>query len=193
MGDSLFGVVGKDCVVLAADSHIDAHGIINMVDNADKIYQMDDNKIFASAGPNGDRTYFMEYIQKNIHLYRLRNSVKLSPFAAASFTRSELARMLRSSPHQVDLLCAGYDEKSGPKLFYIDYLSAMGDVKRAAHGYGGFFTLGLLDKYWHPNLDEAGCLDIIHKCIEETKTRLTLAKPNYTIKVVDKDGIRTLS
>ena len=35
---------------------------------------------------------------------------------------------------EVDLLCAGYDEKSGPKLFYIDYLSAMGDVKRAAHG-----------------------------------------------------------
>merc|ERR1719191_2594005 len=126
MGDSLFGVVGKDCVVLAADSHVDAHGIINM----------DDDKIFASAGPQGDRTYFMEYIQKNIHLYRLRNSVKLSPFAAASFTRSELARMLRSSPHQVDLLCAGYDEKGGPKLYYIDYLSAMGDVKRAAHGYG---------------------------------------------------------
>ena len=35
MGDSLFGVVGKDCVVLAADSHIDAHGIINMVLRAD--------------------------------------------------------------------------------------------------------------------------------------------------------------
>ena len=114
---------------------------------------------FASSGPQGDRTYFMEYIQKNIHLYRLRNSVKLSPFAAASFTRSELARMLRSSPHQVDLLCAGYDEKSGPKLFYIDYLSAMGDVKRAAHGCGaGSLSLDDVGRLWLPSTATAVAL-----------------------------------
>jgi 20S proteasome subunit beta 4 len=192
MTDTLFGVVGKDCVVLCADSCVDAHGIIKVSEAVDKIYEMDSNKLIASAGPQGDRTQFMEYVQKNIHLYRLRNSVELSTKGMAHFTRSELARLLRSAPHQVDLLAAGWDEKNGPQMFFLDAYASMGEVKRAAHGYGGFFTLGLLDKYWKPGLTEGECLDIIHKCIMEAKTRFTMAKQKYTIKVVDKDGIRTL-
>jgi 20S proteasome subunit beta 4 len=192
MGDTIFGVVGKDCVVLCADSCVDAHGIISVSHDVDKIYEMDGNKLVASAGPQGDRTQFMEYLQKNIHLYRLRNSVELSIGGMAHYTRSELARLLRSAPHQVDLVAAGYDEKLGPQMFFMDYLASMGSVKRCAHGYGGFFTLGLLDKYWKPDLSESECIDIIHKCIFEAKTRFTMAKPKYTIKVVDKNGIRTL-
>jgi 20S proteasome subunit beta 4 len=192
MTDTLFGIVGKDCVVLCADSCVDAHGIIQVAHDVDKIYEMDGNKLIASAGPQGDRTQFMEYIQKNITLYRLRNSVQLSTKAMAHFTRTELARMLRSAPKQVDLLCAGYDEKNGPQMFFMDYLSSMGSVKRAAHGYGGFFTLGLLDKYWTPELTEGECVDIIHKCIVEAKTRFTMAKSKYIIKVIDKNGIRKL-
>ena len=35
---------------------------------------------------------------------------------------------------KVDLLCAGWDEKNGPQMFFLDYLASMGEVKRAAHG-----------------------------------------------------------
>jgi len=193
MGDSLFGVVGKDCVILAADSHVDAHGIINMVDNVDKIYQMDDDKIFASSGPQGDRTQFMEFVQKNIHLYTMKNGVKLSPPSAAAYVRSELATLLRKSMHQCDLLCAGWDEKNGPTMHFVDYMAGMANVKRAAHGYGGYFTLGLLDRYWTPDMSEDECMDVIKKCIVEANTRLTVNKKNYTVKIVDKNGIRIVN
>ena len=50
----------------------------------------------AICGESGDTTHFAEYIEKNIQLYKMRNGYELSPPAAASFTRRNLADSLRS-------------------------------------------------------------------------------------------------
>ena len=62
--------------------------------------------------------------------------------------------------------------RSGVK---IAHTPLTGQPEKGAR-YGGFFTLGLLDRYWKPGLTEAECVDIIHKCIKEAKTRFTMAK-----------------
>lgn len=51
----------------------------------------------AISGEAGDTTQFAEYIAKNIQLYKMRNGYELSPKAAATFTRRNLADALRSS------------------------------------------------------------------------------------------------
>lgn len=43
---------------------------------------------------------------------------------------------------------AGYDEKQGPALFYLDYLASLSEVPFAAHGYGAYFTLSIMDRYY---------------------------------------------
>ena len=41
----------------------------------------------------------------------------------------------------------GADDLGGvPKLFWIDYLGTMVEVPFAAHGYGSYFALSLLDR-----------------------------------------------
>jgi len=35
-------------------------------------------------------------------------------------------------------------------------------------------------------------LEVLRKCFFELKTRFIVAQPNFTIKVVDKDGYRTI-
>ncbi len=91
---------------------------------------IDGDKLFAACGPQGDRTQFIELIQKNIHLYRLRNGwkttletggedvklhskrvwkiwisgVKLDVKSSASFTRNELATALRKGPYSTNLM-----------------------------------------------------------------------------------------
>lgn len=106
----------------------------------------------AVCGESGDTTQFSEYIAKNIQLYKMRNGYELSPKAAASYTRRNLADYLRTrTPYYVNLLMAGHDEETGPQLFFIDYMASCVKVPYGAHGYGGFFSLSILDRYYKPS------------------------------------------
>jgi 20S proteasome subunit beta 4 len=55
---------------------------------------------------------------------------------------------LRSrSPYSVNLLLGGFDvADSTPHLYWIDYLGTQAAVPFAAHGYGSYFALSLLDR-----------------------------------------------
>lgn len=58
---------------------------------------------------------------------------------------------LSQTPYHVNLLLAGYDEHEGPALYYMDYLAALAKAPFAAHGYGAFLTLSILDRYYTPS------------------------------------------
>jgi hypothetical protein len=58
---------------------------------------------------------------------------------------------------------------------------------------GSYFTLSLFDKLWHPDLTEAEALSMMEKGIEEVRRRLVVAAPKFLVKVVDKDGVRTVA
>ena len=97
---------------------------------------------------SGDTVQFAEYIERNIRLYQIRNTYALRPQSAASWIRRSLADSLRSRrPYAVNLLVGGYDTSSDtPHLYWIDYLGTMSSVPFAAHGYGAYFALSLLDR-----------------------------------------------
>lgn len=185
----MFGVVGKDFVILAADCQA-AFSIIRIKDDADKIWKVD-NKLFACSGPPADTANFMEFIEKNIKLHDLRTGLKMTTKAAASFTRNELATALRKGSYQTDLLIAGVDA-DGPALYFMDYLASCEKVNKGAHGHGAMFTLGLLDRYWKPDLTEPEAIELIKKCMQELKTRYIIDLGKYKCKIVDKNGPREI-
>lgn len=189
--DSVFGISGRDFVLLAADTS-QARSIVVLKTDEDKILKLDDHKIFAMAGENGDRTAFSEYIQKNLHLYYYRNDLTLSTRAAANYTRKELAEALRSSPYNVNLLLAGHDSEEGASLYFLDYLASMAKVPFGAHGYAGFFLSGLLDRYWKKDMNREEVLALADRCINELQTRLLVAGNSFTIKIVDKEGVQVV-
>ena len=121
MGDCLLGLVGKDYVLLAADSSTccspslvpcneqcrryhgsddllfdcfrcwcvsdAARSIVVFKDDEDKIMALDKYKLLAASGPTGDRVAFTEFVQKNVHLYELKNNIALTVKGAANWTR----------------------------------------------------------------------------------------------------------
>lgn len=51
----------------------------------------------------------------------------------------------------VNLLVGGYDpDFKKAELFYMDYLAASIPVNYYAFGYGGWFTLSILDREYRP-------------------------------------------
>ncbi|XP_061664625.1 proteasome subunit beta type-2 isoform X1 [Syngnathoides biaculeatus] len=188
----LIGIQGPDYVVVAADN-VASNSIVQLKQDDDKMFKLSEKILLLCAGEAGDTVQFAEYIQKNVQLYKMRNGYELSPTAAANFTRKNLAEYLRSrTPYHVNLLLAGFDDADGPGLYYMDYLSSLAKAPFAAHGYGAFLTLSILDRYYKPDLTRVEAVDIMKNCIEELNKRFTLNLPSFTVRLIDKEGIHDL-
>jgi len=186
-----FALTGKGYVIVAADTTA-ARSIVKMKVDEDKIKTLSPHLLMAYSGEPGDTIQFAEYVERNIRLYQIRNLYPLRPSAAASWIRRALADSLRSrKPYSVNLLLGGYDTAShDPHLYWIDYLGTMSSVPFAAHGYGSYFALSLLDRYHDPEATLEEGLATLKRCIDEVAKRLVVSPSKYKVKVVDKDGVR---
>uniref|UniRef100_A0A3Q3WZ01 Proteasome subunit beta n=1 Tax=Mola mola TaxID=94237 RepID=A0A3Q3WZ01_MOLML len=188
----LIGIQGPDFVLVAADN-VAASSIIQMKHDYDKMFKLSEKILLLCVGEAGDTVQFAEYIQKNVQLYKMRNGYELSPSAAANFTRKNLAEYLRSrTPYHVNLLLAGYDDTDGPGLYYMDYMSSLAKAPFAAHGYGAFLTLSILDRHYKPDLTREEALDLLKMCVEELNRRFILNLPSFSVRVIDREGIHDL-
>ncbi|NXX46069.1 PSB2 protein, partial [Tricholaema leucomelas] len=185
----LIGIRGPDYVLVSADT-VAASSIVQMKHDHDKMFKMSEKILLLCVGEAGDTVQFAEYIQKNVQLYKMRNGYELSPTAAANFTRRNLADYLRSrTPYHVNLLLAGYDDHEGPALYYMDYLAALAKVPFAAHGYGSFLTLSILDRYYKPAVNESNLFCLSLSCVEQLQKRFILNLASFNARFIDKDGI----
>jgi len=184
------GMQFNDFVMVAADQ-TNARSIMVMKSDMKKYLKLSDRLIMAVSGESGDTSQFAEYVQKNIQLYKMRNGYELSPSAAANFTRRNLADYLRSrTPFQVNLLIAGFDtETNTPELYFMDYLASMIKPKHAAHGYGGFFTTTIMDRHYRPDMTKEEAYSLMVDCVKEVQKRLIINLPNFSVTVIDKDGV----
>ncbi|OMJ78900.1 hypothetical protein SteCoe_21169 [Stentor coeruleus] len=187
--DTLFGFTGKDYVLIATDRAAQ-FSIVKLLDSDDKITELDGNKLLAAGGDTADRINFSDLMQKNIHLYYYRNSVKLTTEATANFVRTVISENLRKKPSFADLLIGGVD--SEPALYYLDYLGVMQKVRKAAHGHAGHFLYGLMDNWWKPDLTLEEGKEIARKCVQQVRTRFLVNQQKFIVKVVDKNGITLL-
>ncbi|KAI0824515.1 N-terminal nucleophile aminohydrolase [Trametes gibbosa] len=189
--DISFALTGKGYVIVAADTTA-ARSIVKMKVDEDKIKVLSPHLLMAYSGEPGDTVQFSEYIERNLRLYQIRNTYALRPPSAASWIRRALADSLRSRrPYAVNLLVGGYDTSTHtPHLYWIDYLGTMSEVPFAAHGYGAYFALSLLDRYHDPEATLEEGLATLRRCLDEVAKRLVVNPEKYKVKIVDKDGVR---
>lgn len=191
--ECLIGIQGPDFVLVASDS-ASGRSIIRMKDDQDKMFKLSSKLLMLVTGEAGDTVQFAEYMEKNIQLYKMKNGYELTPHAAANFTRRNLADALRSSSaYMVNMLIAGYDDANGPELYFMDWLASLQKVPFAAHGYGSFFSLSIMDSYYRPGLTREEARELLQKCIEEVQRRFLVRLPDFFIRIVDKDGVHDVS
>ena len=89
-------------------------------------------------------------------------------------------------------MLAGYDDKDGVGLYYMDYMASLSKVGFGAHGYCANFVLSVFDREWKEGLSVNEALDVVRKCLHELRTRFMISQPVFIVKIVDKDGTRVL-
>jgi len=187
--ECLIGIQGQDFVIIASDTNA-GRSIVSMKRDHNKIFPLSERIAMAVCGEAGDAAQFSEYIAKNLSLYKMRHGYELSPHAAANFTRRQLAEALRSSgAYQVNLLMAGCDAQDGPALYYMDYLASCAKLPFAIHGYGSFFALSIMDRYYHEAITRDEALGLVQKCVDEIRRRFLVNLPCFKVQIIDKDGI----
>jgi 20S proteasome subunit beta 4 len=112
--------------------------------------------------------------------------------AQANFCRGEIATALRKGPYQVNTLLGGYDDKAGASLYFLDSMASLQKIPYGAQGYASSFCLSIMDREYLAGLNEEAALKIVRQSIQELHTRFLLSQPNFIIKVIDKDGVRTV-
>ncbi|KAL0851603.1 hypothetical protein ABMA28_007382 [Loxostege sticticalis] len=188
----LLGIQCNTFTMIAADQ-MNTQSIIVLKDDEDKLHKISDRLIMGLNGSAGDTLQFSQFVAKNIHLYKMRNGYKLDTAAVVHFTRKNLADALKSgNPCMVNMLVAGYDDKEGGMLYSLDFLAACVKVPFAAHGFAGLFCLSILDRYYKPTLTEPESYEVLKMCVREIHKRLFLNLPNFSVKVVSAQGVKTL-
>jgi len=190
--DGLIGVAFKDFVLLAADKTM-THSILAVKHDQKKIHTLSDHLMMGVVGEAGDTIQFSEFIEKNIQLYRMRNGFELTPGSAAHFIQRNLSDSLRSrSPYQVNCLIAGFSEKTGGELYYLDYLGTMSKMPFGIHGYAGFISTSVFDRGYNPDATVDEALSLLRKSIEQVQKRLIINMPVFAVSLLDKNGIKNL-
>eukprot|EP00993_Chasmostoma_nieuportense_P003545 NODE_4254_length_817_cov_92.833333_g4096_i0.p1 GENE.NODE_4254_length_817_cov_92.833333_g4096_i0~~NODE_4254_length_817_cov_92.833333_g4096_i0.p1 ORF type:complete len:232 (+),score=52.52 NODE_4254_length_817_cov_92.833333_g4096_i0:56-697(+) len=208
--ETLIGIACRDHVILAASSSA-AHSILQFKDDEDKLHPIEDNKILATTGEAGDRVQFTDFIQRNLSLNSHRQGRRTTAPAAAHFIRGELANAIRSrSPFGVNCLLGAFDpplpelrklaetsgkavaDGSGAYLWYLDHLGSLQQVPYGTQGYGGSFCMAILDRYYKETQTEAESVELIGQCVAEVRKRIIINNPRFTVKLINKDGIKTL-
>lgn len=90
------------------------------------------------------------------------------------------------------MILAGYDKQEGPQLYFLDYLASMAEVKFTSHGYGGYFSLAIMDRYYMDNMNREQAYEVIKKCVQEIHKRLIINLPNFKVLIIDENGIQDL-
>eukprot|EP01107_Rhizomastix_libera_P003333 TRINITY_DN1583_c0_g1_i1.p1 TRINITY_DN1583_c0_g1~~TRINITY_DN1583_c0_g1_i1.p1 ORF type:complete len:238 (-),score=29.58 TRINITY_DN1583_c0_g1_i1:42-722(-) len=206
--DSAVGFLIEGGVILLSDQSA-GHSVLSVTRDEDRILTIwpgardgTANTITAMAcqGDDADRENVAKYLIRNVILHNMRTGLELSVQSTASFMRTELARMIRESPANINLLVGGVDNtvnadqsKSVQSMLYlVDYMGSMRPVQFAAHGYGSLFVTALLDRHWMPHLNMEQGLNLARMCIAEIQKRIVINSPSYTIKAITSDGIKIL-
>ena len=122
----------------------------------------------------------------------MRNGRKLDNFGIANFTRNELAMSLRRNPYHISLLHAGYDSKSGPCLYYMDYLGSLQKLNTGAQGYCGYFLYSLFDRHWKKDMSIEDGLKMVELCMGQLSKRFLINMKSFIVKIVTKEGIKQI-
>ena len=75
-------------------------------------------------------------------------------------------------PYMVNLLIAGFNPEEQGSLHYMDYLASSVKVPFAAHGYGSYFVLSLLDRWHHADLSQTDAVTLLKKCMGEVSVHV---------------------
>ncbi len=191
-GTTTVGIVGKDCVILAADKRATAGHLI--VDKkTQKVVPINDRLAVTTAGSVSDLQLLIKYLKAELKLKDIRTTRKATVKEAANLLGSMVYGNIRSFspiPGIAHFILGGTDNGDTHlyDLFPDGSITHITDF--VATGSGSVFAYGVLESTYQEGLDEKAAVQLAIKAVNAALQRDTGSGQGIDVYVIDKQGVR---
>jgi len=188
-GTTTVALIGRDCVVLAAESKATVSYLVASKE-AKKIYPITNRIAATIAGSVGDAQTLIRILQAEAKLYELENG-EVTVNAMATL----LANILQSSrifPYITEVILGGVDSK-GKHIYDVDPLGGVLEEKKfVASGSGSPIAFGVLEELYRENMEKEEAIELAVKAIKAAVERdVYSGGRKVELAIIDGEGIET--
>ncbi len=188
-GTTTVGLIGKDCVVLAADQRATMGHIADK--NMLKVHPITKYVGVTIAGTVGDSLALIRFLRAQANLYEIERETNITPNALASLL-SNVLNGNRYYPFIFQPILGGLNKK--PELFELTpYGGVIEKDNYAITGSGTTFAMTTLDSSYKENMSEEETIALAVKAVSAAKNRdIYSGGDSVTVVVIDKAGYRMI-
>lgn len=193
-GTTIFGIVCKDGVVMAADRQITA-GTLVMSKNFAKVVKINNYIVGSWTGGVADAQRLGKLIAAELKLKELRSRSRPTVRQAASLIGSITYSNIRQPsmiPSIVGMLVAGFNEDGSTELYTIEPAGSVIKVEDydANFGSGMPYVLGLLERQYKKNINVKEGIELAKEALKSSTQRDIGSGYGIDIFSITKDGIK---
>jgi proteasome beta subunit len=190
-GTTTCALTCTDGVVLAADTRASA-GFFIADRHVMKIQKVDRHLGMTIAGGVADAQNLVDVMRYNANIYRISNR-EIMPVNSAARLCSNVLFNQRYFPYYVQIILAGYDNKSGGQIYNIDLFGSMTSEKYISTGSGSPVAYGYLESEYREGSSVNEAYKIAIQAVAAAIRRNSGTGDNINAVIIDKDGYRELS
>jgi len=189
-GTTTVGIVCKDGVVMATEHRATA-GMMIMHKKTQKLFKVDDNLGMTVAGLVGDAQLLTRYITAEVELYKMKRNGQISVKAAATLMANILSGQ-RYFPYWVGLLIGGWD-RDGGHVYSLDAVGGSIPDKFVSVGSGSPFVYGVLEDYYHENMNTQEGADLAIRSIVAAMKRDAASGDGIDVAIITSKDFKLLT
>ena len=190
-GTTTCALTCTDGVVLAADTRASA-GFFIADRHVMKIQKVDRHLGMTIAGGVADAQNLVDVMRYNANIYRISNR-EIMPVNSAARLCSNVLFNQRYFPYYVQIILAGYDNKSGGQIYNIDLFGSMTSEKYISTGSGSPVAYGYLESEYKEGSSVNEAYKIAIQAVAAAIRRNSGTGDSINAVIIDKDGYRELS
>ena len=193
-GTTIFGIVCKDGIVMAADRQATAGNVV-MSKSERKVFTVNDYLVVSGCGIAGDIQRVPKILAAELKLKELRSHLRPSVKEAASLLNNMSYTGIRQPsviPQQAGFLIGGFDEDGSYELYTIEPAGSIKKVEDydANFGSGMPYVLGLLERQWKKGMSMEEGIELAKEALKSSTQRDTGSGYGIDIFTITKEGIK---
>jgi len=193
-GTTTVGMIGKDCIILAADKRATA-GFLVADKKSEKIYKITDKIAVTMAGTVSDAQLLLKYAESELRLKKIRTGIDCTVKEAANL----IARLVYYNIRKMSMIpgishfVLGGKDDSG---FYLYDLYADGSITLVddyiSSGSGSVMAYGVLETLFRKDANTDECIKLAVKCINAAIQRDIASGNGIDIFSITNEGAKRI-
>mmetsp|Transcript_13157 Transcript_13157/g.25113 ORF Transcript_13157/g.25113 Transcript_13157/m.25113 type:complete len:277 (+) Transcript_13157:92-922(+) len=190
-GTTTLGFIFKGGVIVAVDSRASMGPYISS-QTVKKVIEINPHLLGTMAGGAADCQFWQRNLGTQCRLYELNNKTRISVAGASKLLANTLFSY-RGMGLSMGTMIAGWDEKDGPSLFYVDSEGQRIKGERFSVGSGSLFAYGVLDQGYKWDLEDAEAQELGRKAIYHATFRDAYSGGTVSVYHIKKEGWTKIS